>query len=206
VDDNGNLIVGGTPFVSETDEVFILRCLEFNASRTSRKNSFRWNMGAERRTFQDADDEEQGYGGSFRWDYRWKPGTTINSQIGYLNTQFDNGGTEDQQWVFRVAMNKRIARRLSVNLEYAYNQRTSTDSDREFTENAVLLNFNYGLGSGRTGFADNTLGSTGGFSGGRGSGVARLGDFRCSSRGGRSGGGAVTGGVRGAINDTGSSF
>jgi hypothetical protein len=206
VDDNGNLVSDGAPFVSGTDEIFISRCLETRMTRRSRKNTFTLNWGAERRDFQDSNDDEQGYGGSFRWGYRWKPGTTINSQVGYLNTQFDNGGTEDQQWIFRVVVNKQVARRLSVNLEYAYNQRTSTDSDREFTENAILLNFNYGLGSGRTGFADNTLGSAGGFSGGRGGGVARLGDFSCSGGGSRSRGGAVTGGARSAINNTQSNF
>ena len=206
VDDNGNLVLGGTPFVSDTDEVFLARCLELNASRQSRKNIFTLNVGGEKRNFQDRSDDEQSYGGSFLWQYRWRPGTSVNSQVAYLNTQFDDEGTEDQQWLFRVAMNKQIARRLSINLEYAFNQRTSTDSEREFTENAVLLNFNYGLGSGRTGFAGNTAGSAGGFNGGGRGGVARLGNFGCSGGGSRSGGGAVTGGVRNAIDNTGPNF
>jgi hypothetical protein len=199
VDDNGNLVLGGTPLVSGTDEIFISRCLEANITRRSRKNTFTLNAGAEKRDFQDRSDDELGYGGSFRWQNRWGSGISVNSDLGYLFTRFDNESTEDRQWAFRVGVRKRVSRRLSVNLDYAFNQRLSTDADREYSENAVLLNFSYGLGAGGGGVGGR------GFSGNTGVGT-RVGSFGCSGGGSRSRGGAVTGGARSAINNTQSNF
>lgn len=188
VDANGNLLVQGTPLVTETNEVFISRCLELNASRESRKNRFSLNMGIERRTFSNVADDERGYGGSFLWQYRYAPSTLFNYQVAYLNTRFDNDTTEDRQWVARLAVNKRLGRRLSVNVQYAFNQRFSTDPTREFTENSILLSLSYGLGSGETGFAGGGLGTGAGFASATGisGGNARVGNFTC--RGGGIGG------------------
>lgn len=180
VDANGNLILQSAPVISDNDQIFVSRCLEVNANRQSRKNNFDVRMGIERRDFDDSTDDEQIYGGSFFWRYFFNPRTTLNTQLGYVNTQFTSDSTEDQQYLFRTAIAKRLGRRVSVNLQYSLNRRASTDSEREFTENAVLLNFNFGSGaSGRAGAGVAGVGGSFG-PGGQSGGVG----FTCGNGGG----------------------
>lgn len=180
LDPNGNLILQTTPFISDNDQIFISRCLEVNASRQSRKNNFTVRMGVERRDFDSSSDDEQIYGGSFLWSYSFNPRTTLDTQLGYLNTQFNNDGTEDQQYLFRTSLGKRLGRQVSVNLQYALNRRDSNDGEREFTENSVFLNFNFGRDAGRGGFAGGGLGTGGGFvAGGAGAVGGGVAEFSC---------------------------
>ena len=148
LDPNGNLILQNTPTISNNDQIFISRCLEVTASRQSRKNNFDVRMGIERRDFDSSTDDEQIFGGSFFWRFNFNPRTTLNTQLAYVNTRFSSDDTEDQQFLFRASMAKRLGRRVSVNLQYSLNRRASTDGEREFTENAVILNFNFGSGAG----------------------------------------------------------
>jgi len=186
VDASGNLVVTGSPVVSNTNDVFISRCLELEATRDSRKNSFTARGGVERREFDTTANDERIYGGSFLWTYSMNPRTSFNSQLAYLNTLFNNPDTEDQQWLFRVSIGKRLGKNLSVNLQYSLNRRDSTDSDRAFTENAVILNFGFGNQAGSQAFAVGGLGTGGGFvagSGGGGGGGGGGLEFGCSSGG-----------------------
>lgn len=181
---DGNLLLQGTPLVSATDEIFVSRCLELNASRVSRKNRFDFNAGIEKRSFDNQADDETGYGGNLLWQYTMAPTTSFDTQVAYRVTRFENDNTEDRQWGARLAVRKRLGRRLSVGLQYAFNQLFSTDGAREYAENTVLLTFNYGLGSSRGGLSGGVFGSGSGISGGN----ARVGNFACGAGGGIAGG------------------
>lgn len=189
VDDNGNLVLQGAPVVSDNDEIFVSRCLEVSASRQSRRNSFDARAGVEYRDFDNSSDDEQLYGGSFLWTYSFNPRTILNTQVGYLNTQFSSDDTEDDRYLIRTSLTKRLGRRVSVNLEYSRNWRASNDSEREFTENAVILNFNFGSDAGRSGFAGGGLGTGSGFAVGGPAGRGGNVTFSCTggtaSAGGR---------------------
>ncbi|MGR9117601.1 MAG: TIGR03016 family PEP-CTERM system-associated outer membrane protein, partial [Gammaproteobacteria bacterium] len=124
-----------------TDEVFVRKRGDLSYSFRTGKSSYNASIFTERRTFQLSQNEDDVYGVSGSWSWRYSPrmstvlrsswqNTDSNTLTGPFSSQFFNV-------TFRVQRN--IARNISGNIEYRYQNQTSDNSAFDYDENRISI-------------------------------------------------------------------
>jgi uncharacterized protein (PEP-CTERM system associated) len=79
--------------------------------------------------------EETGFGAT--WVWRFAPRTRLNTNLAFSSVDFSGINRSDDLVFFSTGVLRSLSPNVSAGVFYRRNQRTSTDSDAEYTENAV---------------------------------------------------------------------
>ena len=84
-------------------------------------------------------DDERVYGARATYTWRVATRTRGNLQASWQRTEFDIDNREDDLWSAGVGLSTSLGRQATAAVNYRYQQRDSTQADRDFEENRIIF-------------------------------------------------------------------
>lgn len=144
-DVNGNPVLFNTALPTLTDEVFVRKRGQLAYSFFTGKSNIGLTVFNERRTFQSTSDEDNVYGisGNWNWRYSSRINTSLRSSYQVTDAQSTlRGDSNSKRFDISFVAQRNLSQRVSGNIAYQYTSQSSDVSTNDFDENRISLSLN----------------------------------------------------------------
>ncbi len=122
-----------------TSQVFVRERLDGKATFNLSRSAISLHVYSEQRDFEFGDQNDEVYGVTAGWQYRYTSRTSIHLSLTGQHNEFSADAREDDLARVRLGLRNRLSPSLQLNLDTSYTRRESDLSEQEYEENAVTL-------------------------------------------------------------------
>lgn len=127
---------------SQSDETYTSKILSGAVTYTRRRSTFMLSTYLNKRQFQSSGDDEKTYGLQGSWDLKTSPSTTFTLAGGVSKEEYSNGGDGDDLWNLGLVVTHNFDSKVSGNVAFRRQQRSSDQPGESYKENAVAARLN----------------------------------------------------------------